>query len=305
MNSKNIPGLEKIVISGLDFFIKNKALPINFKKTPLGFVVGSVNAFNTGLMLFSGQPALFANEGNFQDMLKTYRYLIKNKTIKEAIIISASGEKDSLWEIKAARRAGLKTTLLTCNPSSNGAKLADRSYFFKKIAEPYSYNFSTYLGMLLSSTQEDPKLIKKFLSTLKLPRLKRYNYFSFILPNKYQAIAEMINVKDDELFGPYSCLRAYTFGSARHAKFICPSSKELVISFGKNDYFGDKKNRHEIALPKKANFGLVLSLSYYLCGLIQAIRPDHFKKNLENYCLKTGPKPYQPPKPFSVIVPEK
>jgi hypothetical protein len=111
----------------------------------------------------------------------------------------------------------------------------------------------------------------------------------------------MINVKDDELFGPYSSMRAYTEGKARHAKFICQSEKELVISFGKNSYFGLEKNRWEINLPTMAKSGLILSLSYYLVGLIQTIKPHYFKNGLADYCLKTGPKPYKQKKPFSII----
>lgn len=304
MKPQTIANLDKIVLAGLDFFSANKPYALKLKSKDIYFVVGSVNAYNTGRMLFSDQAALFADEGNFLTLLKTYKNLIKEKKIKEAIVISASGEKDSIWEVKAARRAGLKTTLFTCNDQSSAAKLADRSFFFKKIAEPYSYNFSTYLGMLLSHTQEDPKKIKEFLLALKIPKkFKNSRYFSFILPDRFKAIAEMIKVKDEELFGPYSSLRAYPEGSARHAKFICQAKDELVISFGKNPYFGNKQQRWEIAWPKNGDYGLALSLSYFLCGLIQTQKPDHFKKGLPNYCLKTGPAPYKQKKPFNIIVP--
>lgn len=303
MDSKNIPNLNAIVLKGLDFFIKNKTLKLNLRHQSFCFVVGSVNAYNTGRMLFHEQATLLADEGNFLAQLKTYKNLIKNKSLKEAIIISASGEKDSIWEIKAAKKAGLKTTLLTCNADSTGAKLADKVFCFRKIAEPYSYNFSTYLGMILSGTQENPAKIKAALKKIKVPRnFKKYSFFTFILPDKFKAIVDMINVKDDELFGPYSSLRAYSEGSARHAKFICPSSKELVISFGKNNYFGLLKNRWEINLPKESDFGLVLSFSYYLTGLIQASKPAYFKKSITNYCLTSGPKPYGQKKPFEIIV---
>jgi len=304
MDSKNILNLNAIVLKGLDFFIKNKTLRLNLKHQSFCFVVGSVNAYNTGRMLFHDQAALLADEGNFLAQLKTYKNLIKNKSLKEAIIISASGEKDSVWEIKAAKKAGLKTTLLTCSANSTGAGLADKVYSFRKIAEPYSYNFSTYLGLILSATQENPVKIKALLKKIKPPRhFKKYSFFTFILPDKFKAIVDMINVKDDELFGPYSSLRAYAEGSARHAKFICTSDKELVISFNKNHYFGSLKNRWEINLPKEANFGLVLSLAYYLCGLIQALKPAYFKKGIANYCLNSGPRPYKQKKPFAIIVP--
>lgn len=303
MKKNELPDLNVSVLAGLNFFLKNKPIQINFKKQAPGFVVGSVNAFNTGRMIFGDKPVFFADEGNFLSQLKIYRPLIKAGTIKEAIIISASGEKDSIWEIKAAQAAGLKTTLLTCNANSTGAKLADRSFAFQKSPEPYSYNFSTYLGMILSLTKENPQKIKDFLKKIKIPKnLSHYRYFTFILPDRFRPIVDMINVKDDELFGPYSSLRAYSEGNARHAKFICPSAKELVISFGPNKFFGQPKNRWAIAWPKQANYGLALAASYYIVGFIQASRPPYFKKGLPDYCQKTGPKPYGQKKPFAVIV---
>lgn len=303
MKNNNLPDLNVSVFQGLDFFSKNKPLQLGLLKLTVGFVVGSVNAYNTGRMLFGNQPVFFADEGNFLDQLKIYRPLIKNKTIKEAAVISASGEKDSIWEIKAAKKAGLKTTLLTCNSSSTGAKLADKCLAFKKSPEPYSYNYSTYLGMILGSTKENPRLIKKFLKKIKFPKkFSTYRYFTFILPDRYRPIVDMINVKDDELFGPYSSLRSYSEGNARHAKFICESSQELVITFGQNNFFGRPKNRWDIKLPPRANFATLLSVSYYIIGFIQQTRPPYFKKGLAEYCLKTGPKPYGQKKPFPIIV---
>ncbi|MFA5154840.1 MAG: hypothetical protein WC453_00235 [Patescibacteria group bacterium] len=283
--------------------MKNKVRPLKFNKSVSRFVVGSVNAYHTGRMLFSGQAAWFADEGNFSEQLKIYRPLIKNRTIKEAVIVSASGEKDAIWEIKAAKRAGLKTTLLTCTADSTGARLADRCLVSLKSPEPYSYNFSTYLGLLLGLTGENPAVIKRWLKTIRLPKdFRRYDYFTFILPDCYRPIVDMINVKDDELFGPYSSLRAYSEGNARHAKFICQSPRELVITFGRNEFFGPVKQRWDIKVPATADYGAVLSASYYIVGLIQAIKPPHFKKGITEYCLKSGPRPYGRKQPFPIIV---
>lgn len=301
MTNNKLPNLNASVISGLNFFQKNK-MPRFRPSRSFCFVVGSVNAYHTGRMLFADQPAIFADESNFSALLKIYRPLIKNKTIKEATIISASGEKDSVWEVQAAKRAGLRTILLTCSPKSTAAELAGHNLSFKKNPEPYSYNFSTYLGMLLARTGEKPRDIKKFVKSIKASKkLKRHNYFTFILPDRYRPIVDMINVKDDELFGPYSKLRAYSEGNARHAKFICKSPKELVISFGQNKFFGLPQNRWNIKLPKNADYGTMLAASYYLVGLIQAAWPAYFKKGLPDYCRDTGPRPYGQKKPFSLI----
>lgn len=303
MNPRNLPTLDESVLAGLDFFRENRLPALRISGRSFRFVVGSVNAYHTGRLLFAGQPAIFADEGNFRELLKTYRSLIKNKTITEAVIISASGEKDSVWQIDEAKRAGLKTWLLTCNAGSTGAARADQVYVSPKAPEPYSYNYSTYLGLLLARTGADPEKIKKYLSRLRLPRnFSSYHYFSFVLPDAYKPVVDMLKVKDDEMFGPYSSLRAFSEGNARHAKFICPSEKELVISFGPNRYFGLPENRWQIKLPSDADAPLVLSLSYYLAGLIQKSRPPYFQRGLQDYCEKTGPKPYGQKKPFPVIV---
>jgi len=63
----------------------------------------------TGKIIFKGAPAILASESDFKDKLKAYSKLIKTKVIEEALIISASGEKDATWEIVAAKKVGLKT----------------------------------------------------------------------------------------------------------------------------------------------------------------------------------------------------
>ena len=54
-------------------------------------------------------------------------------------------------------------------------------YVFPKQREPYTYNTSTYLGMILGRTKEDPKKIETFIKNkvdkIKLPSFKKYNKF--------------------------------------------------------------------------------------------------------------------------------
>lgn len=301
-----IPELNKTVLETLDFFSLNQPPKLNTKNFSFGFVVGSGNAYNAGQIIFSNQKAIYANESNFKDLLKTYSSLIKSKVLKEAVIISASGEKDAVWEVKAAKQAKLKTTLLTCNSESSAAKLADNVLPFRKIAEPYTYNFSTYFGMIISKSAEKTFNIKreivKIEPIIKKLNFKKFKSFSFILPDKYAAIAEMINIKHEELFGPLLSLRAFSEGQARHAKFVHPSKDELVISFSENKFFGLAKSRLELNF-KNAGPGLILALSYYLVGLIQTAKPSYFKNDIQAYCEKTGAIAYKGKNKFSVIVP--
>lgn len=300
-----IINLDENVIRALDFFAENKVPKFDLKKFNLPFVVGSGNAYNAGTIIFSDKAAVFADESNFKSTIKSYGQAIKQGLITQAIIISASGEKDSVWETVLAKKYRLKTTLLTCDAGSSAAKIADEVLAYRKIAEPYTYNVSTYLGMILSATRENPQEIKKNIKGLRLPKnFSGYKSFSFVLPDKFLNICPMLDIKKNELFGPHLSLRAFSEGHARHAKFVIPSDEELVISLGgDNKYFGKPKHRWNISLPENADFGTVLCLTYYLVGKIQAAKPPYFKENIGNYCNDYGPKAYGKTAPFTVIVP--
>ncbi len=302
MKISKLPNLDESVLEGLNFFIKNKPKKLNLKNYNFPIVVGSGNAYNTGKIIFSGQAAVFANESTFKNTLKAYAPLIKSKTIKQAIIISASGGKDAAWEIKLAKKNKLKTTLFTCNAESEGAKLADEVILFRKNAEPQTYNISTYLGIILAVSGESILNIQMFIKNLKLPKnFKKYKAYAFILPDEFTEITGMLDIKKHELFGPYVSIRSFSYGEARHAKFVNPTKEELVISLGENKYFGEAKHRLEIKLPKNAGAALIMALTYYIIGKVQAAKKPYFKNNIAKYCLE-GPKTYGKKEPFKIIV---
>lgn len=303
MKKENLPSLSKITFNAISYFAKKKPSKLNLKNFKFPLVIGSGNAYNAGQIIFSRQRAIFANESNFREIVKNYRELIVKKIISEAVIISASGEKDSIWEVKLAKKLGLKTYLFTCSPDSSAAKIADHVQTYHKLPEPYTYNTSTYLGMILSATQEDPKQILKYLKSIKLPKnFRKYNSYAFVLPDEFASLAPMLEIKRNELFGPKLSLRAFSEGEARHAKFVIRDEKELVISFAENLYFGYPKHRWEIKLPKKNDYGLMMALTYYLVGQIQETKTPWFQKNIYNFCDDYGWKPYGGNKPFEVLV---
>jgi hypothetical protein len=302
MKILNLPNLNESVLAALDFFSSNQPPRLNLADFSLPLVVGSGNAYNTGLVLFSQQPAIIANESSFRQIITSYRPLIKRLEITQALIISASGEKDAIWETKLAKKQGLNTTLLTCSPKSSAAKLADQVISYQKLPEPYTYNTSTYLGIILGASQESAKSIEKFLRSLRLPKnFSSYSAYSFILPDDCGQIAPMLEIKRHELFGPYLSLRAFSFGEARHAKFVNNWDQELVVSFGANKYFGLKSNRLQIKLPRRYGPALIMALGYYLIGQIQAAKTPYFKNNIKQFC-QTGPLAYDQTKPFPLIV---
>ena len=301
-----IISLYQNILNTLEFFSKNKPPKLDLDQYTMPFVIGSEGAFFTGKSLFNKRAAIFANESTFKSLIESYAPAIQKGLTRQAVIISASGEKDAMWEIELAKKHKLETTLLTCNANSSGAKLADKVIVYKKIAEPYTYNFSTYAGMMLSVTNENPKEIIELIKNIELPKnYTNYVSYAFILPDEYLEICNMVVTKGEEMFGPHLTLRSFTAGRARHAKFVVRWDKELVISIGEeNKYFGDPNHRWNIDLPKNANMATLLSLTYYLVGKIQESKPQYFKENIGNYVSDYGPKAYGPnTKPFEVIVP--
>ncbi|MGI5827108.1 MAG: hypothetical protein ACOX6C_01550 [Patescibacteria group bacterium] len=304
MSKSTIKSLAAIVTEALDFFETTPPPYFDPNQFVFPLVVGSGNAYHTGKILFAEKTAIYANESDFDLSLKRYESLIKNGTLREAVVISASGEKDSIYQVEAAQTAGLKTTLLTCSAESGAAKIADQVKAYRKIAEPYTYNFSTYCGLILSAGGEKVTEIKKALAALEIPKnFGNYKAYSFILPNEFSGLVPMLDIKRHELFGPKLSLRAFTFSEARHAKFVIRDPKELVISFGANDFFGDPGSRWKIDLPEAAGYALMMSLTYYLVGKIQESQPDYFRQNIERFCQEDGPRAYGSKKPFTVIVP--
>ncbi len=299
-----IPTLDEVVLQALDFFIKTPPPNLDITKISFPFVVGSGNASHTGKIIFSGRSAILSDETTFKSFTKSYAGAVKQKLIKDAVIISSSGEKDSVWEVELAKSLGLKTTLLTCKPNSTAAKIADNVVVYKSIAEPYTYNTSTYLGMILSTTNESAQDIKSFIEALQIPKnFSTYEAYAFVLPDEYSNVAPMIEIKRDELFGPHLMIRANSQGFSRHAKFVHPWEKELVISIGnENPYFGHPDHRWFIPLPQNAGFGLIKAMTYYLCGLLQRDKYPYFIENVENFCNDYGPKAYGAPQKFDVIV---
>lgn len=302
----NIINLDENVLLALDFFAKNPPPSVNINEFKSPFVVGSGNAFNTGAIIFSGKDIILSDESNFKSVIRSANKKAQDGLVRDAVIISASGGKDSVWELALAKEHGLKTTLLTTKAESDAAKTADKVVVFQSIPEPYTYNTSTYMGMILGATHEDPLRIKEFLQSFKFPdNFANHKAYSFVIPDQFMQICPMLEIKKSELFGPHVSLRAFSQGQARHAKFVIRTPEELVISLGqKNEYFGDPNHRWNINLPEDSNFAAIMAVTYYIVGRIQASKPPYFKENITRYAREDGPKAYGANiKPFDLIVP--
>ncbi|MFH1683243.1 MAG: hypothetical protein ABIA37_05605 [Candidatus Woesearchaeota archaeon] len=281
---KDIQDLDVYVLAALELFSEVKIPNTRVKyKRPL--IVGSGNAAATGKILGSDLDAVFADESNFEGKLK------KIKAIDGVVLISASGGKHAPIIVKTAQRYKKKITLITNNEHALAKEFADEVYIFPKNKEPYTYNVSTYLGMILGKTKEDPQKILQFIKEkidrLVLPDFKGYKKYYLLVPEEFVEIIRMLNVKFMELFGRNIARDIETFEYAKHSTTVVPAEKELFISFGKkNDLWG--KERLFVPLPKNANYGAMMAISYYLIGMIQKEQPAWFRKNIVEYTQKAS-----------------
>ena len=277
---KNIPELDICVLGALEFFSGEKPPKVNIPNKKI-IVVGSGNAIVTGKILFDKYNAVFADESTYKSELKKSKFDL-------GVIVSASGGKHAPIIAKAMKSKKIKSFLLTTNKDALAKPLVSKTYVFPKQREPYTYNTSTFLSMILGMTKENLSNIYSNLKKLRIPNnLKKYDAIYITVPDKFNTSREMFQTKFDELFGPMVVGRVFTLEQTKHAKTLIPSDKELFISFGeKNNTFG--KNRLFVPLSKNANFAEMIATGYYVIGKIQKQKPDYFKKNVAKYCAEAS-----------------
>lgn len=285
----DLPDLDAVVLGALELFTETKVPEVDFTAFTQPLVVGSGNAAATGRLLFSHQDAVFADESSYEQKLDTYR------DIDGAVLISASGGKHAIPIAAELERRYIKTILLTNNPEPPAKEhlLADDIYVFPKNREPYTYNTSTYMGMLLAKTKEDPAAILDFIEARVAPKvpnnLAEYDAYYFIVPEQFNDLREMIQTKFNELFGPRVMARVFTLEQTKHAKTVIPLETELFVSFGEeNTLFGKPENRLTVPLPEPADFASFMAISYYFVGRLQQQLPPYFKERIGEYVKETS-----------------
>lgn len=245
-------------------------------------MVGSGNAGVVGALLFSDCPDVrIADES-------TYSSLLDGCT--EAVLVSASGGKDAVRIAKELQKRRMPTWLLTTNPAAPANAYVDPSHrrLFPKNREPYTYNTSTYLGMVLAKTGERVEEIQQCITdsiALAVPdTLGQYDAFFFLIPSEYALARDMLLTKFDELFGSKVSARVFTVMQARHAKTVVPSDTECFISLGvENETFGNASSRLFIPLPEHAGYAALIAIGYYIIGQIQRQHPPYFQEHIVRY----------------------
>ena len=281
----SLPNLDTVVLGALEL-LEREAIPridTNTYKHPL--VVGSGNAEATGRIIFADSDALFASESSVDEKLASI------PSIDEVVIISASGGKHAPIIAAKAKQAGKRVTLITNTPNSParqalGGNLTE--HVFPKNREPYTYNTSTYMSMLMGYTGEDPAAIKAFIENeiarLQLPDFSRCDKYYLIVPPEFSGIIRMLQVKFIELFGRNVARDVETSEYVRHATTVAPSD-EIFIAFGKpNTTWGKPENRLNVPLPDQAGYIAMMAIGYYIVAQIQKQKPPYFKDNIASYC---------------------
>src|SRR3989344_939491 len=278
-----IPDLDVAVLGALELFQKDKLPKLDLKQYRQLLVVGSGNAEATGKIIFEDTNAVFASESSFENKLKHI------PDIDGVILISASGGKHAPVIAKYAKNLGKSVILITNNPNAEATKFIkdDKIFVFPKNREPYTYNTSTYMGMILGKTNEDPEKIQKFIQqqvdTLTFPDFSQYDKYFLIIPPKFSNILRMLEVKFIELFGRKIARDVETSEYMKHAVTVVPSN-ELFVSFGEeNAMWGEPAQRLHIPLPENAGHAAIMAIGYYVIAQIQKQHPPYFKANIAEY----------------------
>lgn len=280
---EHIPDLDVAVLGALELFQKESLPRLNVSAYTRPLVVGSGNAEATGRILFEDANAVFASESTFENKLK------RISDIDGVFLISASGGKHAPVIAKRANELGKRVTLITNNQDAEAKEFvaSDELFVFPKNREPYTYNTSTYMGMILGQTRENPKKIQRFIQervdVLVLPDLSHYDKYFLIVPTRFSGITRMLQVKFIELFGRTIARDVETSEYMKHAVTVVPSD-ELFISFGdENIVWGKPENRLHIPLPENAGYAAMMAIGYYTIAQVQKQHPPYFKENIAEY----------------------
>lgn len=282
----SLPDLDTVVLGALEM-LAEKELPVpDVRAFRRPLVVGSGNAEATGRIIFAETDAVFASESTVDDKLAHIQ------DIDEVIIVSASGSKHAPIIAAKAKAAAKHVTLLTNTPASPAEKALDEQsltvHVFPKNREPYTYNTSTYMAMILGYSREDPAEISRFIQStitqLTLPDFSQFTKYYLIVPPQFAGIIRMLQVKFIELFGRNLARDVETSEYVRHATTVAPSD-ELFIAFGEpNTTWGKPEHRLNVPLPATGGYGAMMAIGYYVVAQIQKAQPQYFKQHIAEYC---------------------
>jgi hypothetical protein len=290
VDPKKLIDLDQCVIDALELFANPKTgLPQpDFRRFAHPLIVGSGNAAATGRIMFADTDAVFADESTYKISLD----VVPN--VDAVVIVSASGGKHAprIAEFLRLRGKTIPILLLTCNKEAEAKKDVDEMIEFPWNPEPYTYNTSTYMGMILSKTREDPKAILEHIKKVVDPAVRdfgtpigSFDAYYLLVPEPLDLIRPMLSTKFVELFGRRVARDVFTKSQAMHATTLVSYDTELFISFGvENEWWGTPQRRLHIPLSSNAGHATIMAVGYYVIGKIQAQKFPFLKTNVAAYC---------------------
>lgn len=284
-----LPDLDEVVMGTLQF-LATAAIPhidVALHTRPL--VVGSVNGLSTAKILFESTDAVFADEGNYQEVFA------RTPSIDAVYVVSASGSKHAVFIAQTMRESAVPVYLITSTSNAPAAQYIpkERVFVFPHIREPYTYNTSTYFGMLLGNSTESPTEIREYIESTVAPALNNLSdtYTSFVctVPPRFGLIRPMLETKFDELFAPIITGRSFTSEEIKHAKIVVQSDTQCVLNFGTeaNGYVPKAQQIH-IPLPHACGPVAMLAIAYYVIGRIQKQHEPYFKQSIGGYVARAS-----------------
>jgi hypothetical protein len=281
--NQNLINLDECVLNALDLYINYGTPRLEMGKHKRIIGIGSGNAAVTAKILLEDQDAVLADESTYQKKLDTI------PGIDAALLISASAGKHAPIIAKDLEQRRVETYFLTCNKDGEASKLFDNQHLFvfPSKPEPLTYNTSTYMGMILSKTKEDPKKILEHIKNVVdplIPDMRKYDAFFLLTRPEFDNIREAFLTKFDELFQPIISGRCFTTEQTIHAKTLVQSEKELYLAFGCDHksiiHIGGGVN---IPLPENAGYAAMMAVAYYTIGKIQAQNKPFYKERVGAY----------------------
>ncbi len=286
IKTEKLIDLDECVLNALKLLADPKTdLPeVDFDSFEKPLVVGSGNAAATGRIVFADKDAVFADESTYETKLDNI------PAIDPVVLFSASASKHAPIIARTAKEKGKKVILLTCHPAAKDMTNIDEVYVFPYAPEPYTYNTSTYMGMILAKTKESAQQILDYIRKDVDQALNefstgfdKFDAFFLLVPKEFDLIRIMLQTKFVELFGRRIASDVFTWEQAKHATTVIPCDSELFISFGyENKWWG--KHKLHIPLPENAGYAAMMAIGYYVIGKIQTQKPPWFKENIAHYC---------------------
>ena len=283
-DAQTLPNLNTVVLGALEYLGSASIPSLNVREYSRPLVIGSVNALSTGRVLFEEVDTVFAEEGNYLEALT------RVPQIDAVYIFSASGGKHAVHIAKDMAARGLPTFLVTSTENAPAAAYLDplRVLVFPHIREPYTYNTSTYMGMMLGNSTESVVEIRAFIEDVVHPcipdTLGTFDSFVLTVQPRFAPLRAMFTTKFDELFAPVVTGRAFTDEEIKHAKIIVPSTSQYFLNFGvAATGYADAAQQLQVPIPPQCGPIAMLAIGYYVIGCIQEQHEPYFAQGIETY----------------------